>query len=226
MAHHKPLGKPRWSASQKAEILKLQKEGLAEFSANAGKRYDAIVQSLPGPLPIDVSILDIGCGAACTAKMFNASNTTYLDPLMDDFKRNFPGELPDGELIAGNAEEIDKPNGSYDLILCLNTLSFVLNPELVIHEIRRLLKADGTFVVSIALWPELFARFHYLRTRLFAMSEVQNRLYCYTYRGIKNTLQRHFEITREIELDTKSPSLSQEWMFFCRHKKASPSNVS
>jgi len=226
MAHHKPLGKPRWSASQKAEILKLQREGLDESYASAGKRYDAIVQSLSEPLPINAAILDIGCGAVCTAKLFNSSNTTYLDPLMDDFKRNFPGELPDGELIAGNAEEVDKPDGSYDLIICLNSLSFVLNPELVIHEIRRLLKADGTFVVSIALWPELFARFHYLRTRLFAMSEVQNRLYCYTYRGIKNTLQRHFEIIREIELDTKSPPLAQEWMFLCRQKTVSKSNAS
>lgn len=216
MAHHRPLGKPRWSASQKAEVIRLQSQGLDELHATAGKRYDAIIHALPKPLPIDASILDIGCGAVCTAKLFNASNTTYLDPLLDNFKRTFPGELPDGEFISAGAEEILKPDSSYDLILCLNTLSFVQNPELVLHEIRRVLKKKGTLVISITIWPELFARFHYLKTRYFSLGEIQNRLYCYTLRGIRNTLLRHFNIIEEAQLDTKTPPLAQEWMFICQ----------
>ncbi|MDX8402988.1 MAG: class I SAM-dependent methyltransferase [Mariprofundaceae bacterium] len=218
MAHHKPLEKPRWSASQKAEVMKLQSRGLNELHTSAGKRYDTIIHALPNPLPIDASVLDIGCGAVCTAKLFNASNTTYIDPLLNDFKRTFPGELPDGEFISGEAEEIAKPDSSYDLILCLNTLSFVLNPELVLHEVRRLLKKNAPFVVSISVWSELFARLYYLKTRYFSLGETQNRLYCYTYRGIKNTLQRHFEIINEIQLDTKTEALAQEWMFICQKK--------
>jgi len=226
MAHHKPLERPRWSASQKAEIMKLQSHGMDELHARAGKRYDAIIHALPKPLPIDTSILDIGCGAVCTGKLFNSSNTTYLDPLLDNFKRSFPGELPNGEFIAGIAEDIAKPDNSYDFILCLNTLSFVLNPELVLHEIKRLLKTDGTFVISIMTWPELFARFHYLKTRIFSLGELQSRLYCYTYRGIKNTLQRHFEIIDEIQLHAETVPLAQEWMFICQHKEPSRNNES
>lgn len=226
MAHHKPLGKPRWSASQKAEIMKLQNRGLDELHTGAGKRYDAIIHALPKPLPIDASILDIGCGAVCTAKLFNSSNTTYLDPLLDDFKRTFPGELPDGEFISRGAEDIAKPDSSYDLVLCLNTLSFVLNPELVLHEVRRLLKPDATFIITIAIWPELFARLHYLKTRYFSLGEIQNRLYCYTYRGIRNTLKRHFEIIGEIQLDTKTEALAQEWMFICQQQKLSDNDES
>jgi len=217
MAHHKPLEKPSWSASQKAEVITLR-QGLELPHTSAGKRYDAIVHALPKPLAIDASILDIGCGAVCTAKLFNSSNTTYLDPLLDNFKRIFPGELPDGEFISAGAEEIDKPDNSYDLILCLNTLSFALNPELVLHEIRRLLKNDGTFVISIVLWPELIARFHYLKMRFFSLREVQSRLYCYTYKGITSTLRRHFEIIKEVPLDIKAPAFAQEQMFICRPK--------
>lgn len=213
------MTKQRWSASQKAEILKLQAQGMKDLQASAGKRYEAILASLPEPLPADASILDIGCGAVCTGKLFNSSKTTYLDPLLEDFKRTYPGELPDGEFITGSAEEIDKPSASFDLILCLNTLSFVLNPELVLHEVRRLLKPDGVFVISISLWPELFARFHYLSNRIFSINEVQNRLYCYTFKGIKNTLQRHFDIISEKELDTRTPVLAQEWMFICRPRQ-------
>jgi len=219
MAHHKPQSKTRWSASQKAEIMRLNTQGLDELQTAAGKRFDAIVKALPEPLPADAAILDIGCGAICTGKFFESSNTTYLDPLLDDFKRTYPGELPKGEFISGSAEEIDKPNASYDLILCLNTLSYVLNPELVLHEAGRLLKKDGTFVISITLWPELFARFHYLSTHLFSIGEVQNRLYCYSLRGIKNTLLRHFDIVSVQQLDIKTAMFAQEWMFVCKPKR-------
>jgi SAM-dependent methyltransferase len=218
MAHHKPLGKPRWSASQKHEMVHLSQHSLESLHIGAGKRYDAIVHALQSPVPLDAHILDIGCGAVCTGKLFDSANTTYLDPLLDDFKRSFPGELPEGEFIAGMIEEIDKPDQSYDLILCLNTLGYVLNPELALHEVHRLLKADGTFVISLPLWPTLLARLHYLKTRLFSIGETQNRLYCYSYKGIKNTLQRHFEITQEIELDTRAPAFAREQMFICRHK--------
>lgn len=221
MAHHKPLGKPRWGASQKAEILQLQTQGLDALHMSAGKRYDAIVHALPTPIPPDASILDVGCGAVCTGKLFDSVNTTYLDPLLDDFKRSFPGELPDGEFVKGMIEEINKPNNSYDLILCLNTLSFVLNPELALHAMQRLLKHDGTFIISLLLWPKMLARLHYLKTRIFSVGETQNRLYSYSYQGIKNTLERHFEIVKEVELDTRAPTFAHEHMFICRHKDAS-----
>ncbi|MFC1536542.1 class I SAM-dependent methyltransferase [Pseudomonadota bacterium] len=218
MAHHKPSSKQRWGISQKAAIAKLQEQGLEPLHINAGKRYSAIIAALPKPLPADASILDIGCGPVCTAKLFNSSNTTYVDPLLDNFKRCYPGELPKGEFIASSAENLLKPDASYDLILCLNMLSCSLNPELIMHEARRLLKPEGNFAVSITLWPELLARLHYLKMHLFPMGEYQNRLYCYTQRGIENTLLRHFDILSKQELETSSPPFSQEWIFLCRHK--------
>jgi ubiquinone/menaquinone biosynthesis C-methylase UbiE len=218
MAHHKPSSKQRWSSSQKAAVTKLHGQSLEPLHINAGKRYNAIISALPKPLPADASILDIGCGPVCTAKLFNSSHTTYLDPLLNNFKRSFPGELPEGEFITSTAEDLPKPDASYDLILCLNMLSCSLNPELIMHEVRRLLKPEGSFAISITLWPELLARLHYLKMKLFPMGEYQNRLYCYTQRGIKNTLLRHFDILSESPLDTSSPRFSQEWIFLCRHK--------
>jgi len=218
MAHHKPSSKQRWSSSQKAAVAKLQEEGLETLHINAGKRYNAIINVLPRPLPADASILDMGCGPVCTGKLFNSSHTTYLDPLLDNFRRSFPGELPEGEFITRTAENIPKPDASYDLILCLNMLSCSLNPELIMHEVRRLLKAEGSFAISITLWPELLARLHYLKMSLFPMGEYQNRLYCYTQRGIESTLLRHFDILSRQALETSSPSFSQEWIFLCRHK--------
>ncbi len=221
MAHHKPSNKQRWGISQKAAIAKLQSRGMESLHINAGKRYNAILSALPKPLPADAAILDIGCGPVCTGKLFNSSHTTYLDPLLDNFKRSFPGELPKGEFITRNAEDIPKPDASYDLILCLNMLSCSLNPELIMHEVRRLLKPDGSFAISITLWPELLARLHYLKMQLFPMGEYQNRLYCYTQKGIRNTLLRHFDILSERSLETSSPRLAQEWLFLCRHKNSS-----
>ena len=217
-AYHKPSTKQRWGASQKAAVAKLHDLSLDSLHINAGKRYNAIVSALPKPLPADASILDIGCGPVCTAKLFNSSHTTYVDPLLDNFKRIFPGELPKGEFIIRRAEDIPKPDASFDLILCLNMLSCSLNPELIMHEVRRLLKPGGNFAVSITLWPELLARLHYAKMQLFPMGEYQNRLYCYTLTGIKNTFLRHFDILSETPLDTSAPRFSQEWIFLCQHK--------
>ncbi|MCF7821047.1 MAG: class I SAM-dependent methyltransferase [Mariprofundaceae bacterium] len=218
MANHKPSSEQRWSTSQKAAVTRLQETGLELLHINAGKRYHAIISALPKPLPADASILDIGCGPVCTGKLFNSSHTTYLDPLLNDFKRSFPGALPEGEFIAGTAEDIPRKDQSYDLILCLNMLSHSLNPELIMHEARRLLKPEGIFAVSVMLWPELLARLHYLKMRLFPMGEYQKRLYCYTQRGIENTLLRHFDILSKQALETSSSSFSQEWIFLCQHK--------
>lgn len=217
-AHHKPSSKQRWSASQKAAVTKLHGQSLEPLHINAGKRYSAIISALSKPLPADASILDIGCGPVCTGKLFNSSHTTYLDPLLNNFKRSFPGELPEGEFIPSTAEDLPKPDASYDLILCLNMLSHSLNPELIMHEVRRLLKPEGSFAISITLWPELFARLHYLKMSLFPMGEYQKRLYCYTERGIENTLLRHFDILSKQVLETSSSSFSQEWLFLCQHK--------
>lgn len=226
MAHHKPVSKQRWSMAQKAEIRHLKDrlkmgDGLEQIAQTTQRKYEFIMAELAEGLDEESRILDIGCGPACVARLIETGEKTFLDPLMDDFRRMFPGTFLKGNYLTRMAEEIPLENDSFDLILCFNTLSFTLNPELVLHEIKRLLKKDGTFAIAISLWPELPARLHYLATHLLPASEKQTRLYRYTYRGIRNTLSRHFDIETEKVLPANGEAalFAHERLFICKQKQ-------
>lgn len=221
MAHHKPVSKQRWSMAQKAELHRLKKNGnLEQITEASQQRYGFVLAELAEKLDEESHILDIGCGPACVAQFIESGSKTFIDPLLDDFRRMFPGTLLKGDYITRMAEEIPIKNSSFDLILSFNTLSYTLNPELVLHEVGRLLKPDGTFAVSITLWPELLARLHYFSTHFMPVSEHQVQLYRYTYHGIRNTLLRHFEIESEKVLPSNGRLVrfSHERLFICKHK--------
>lgn len=222
MAHHKPVSKQRWGMAQKAELYRLKKNGsLTRITQASQQRYGFILTELAEGIDEESSILDIGCGPACLAQFIESGSKTFLDPLLDDFRRMFPGTLLKGNYITRMAEEIPIESNSFDLILCFNTLSFTLNPELVLHEVGRLLKPGGTFAVSIRLWPELLARLHYYSTHFMPVSEHQIQLYRYTYHGIRNTLLRHFDIESEKVLPPTNGGpirFSHERLFICKHK--------
>jgi SAM-dependent methyltransferase len=223
MARHKPFSKQRWMSSQKVELahLKRQKESyenLLQIAENARRRYMPEIEAVAATLAEDAAILEIGPGPACVAQFIEAGNKSYIDPLMDDFRRAWPGGLPEGEFISAMAERINKPKQSFDLILSLRMLSNTQNPELVLHEIERLLKPEGTAIISVAVWPSLFARLHYFTAELFPQRALSNRLYCYTRPGIERTLKRHFDIVKTVRLPNQEAwTLQQEMLFVCRH---------
>ncbi|MDX8396607.1 MAG: class I SAM-dependent methyltransferase [Mariprofundaceae bacterium] len=220
MAHHKAISKTQWMTSQKAELTCLGKN-LQAMIQDAKTHYSTILEPYANALGEDAQILEIGCGPACTAQLIEAGHKTYIDPLLDDIRRAYPSELPDGDHITGMAESIARPDKSFDLILCLHALSFVQNPELVLHEIKRLLKDDGTIIISITVWPKMFAQLHYLALQIFPLGNNQNRLYRYTYQGIYNTLARHFEIESEQAMSIEGSYFlkRQTWLFVCKRKE-------
>jgi len=196
---HKPVDSIRWHASQKLSLQAWAKKDLAAERAQVERSLLPILQRYARTLPEDGAVLEIGCGPICIARLLPQQHKTYLDPLADDFRRMFPGELPEeGEFLTSPAENIPKPDASYDLILCLNMISHALNPELVMNEVERLLKPGGIFILSIRTHSQLEARLHYLAVRAFPYLCSKTRPYYYARRGIRRTLARHFRIDEEI----------------------------
>jgi len=223
MAHHKAFSKQRWSASLKYELaLFCQKQEehatINSLIQQVKQRYMSLIQMNLPKLKEDSQILELGCGPTCISQFIEGGKKTYLDPLLDNFRRSCPGSLPKGTFIAEMAEEIHEPDASYDLILCLKTISHVQNPELVLHEVERLLKRDGVFMISVELWPAFFAKLHYFTARLFPQRILKNRLYCYTELGMENTLRRHFKIQfNQYISTTQGVSLKKECLYVCTH---------
>ncbi|MDQ6996537.1 MAG: class I SAM-dependent methyltransferase [Mariprofundus sp.] len=196
---HKPIDNNRWQASQKLSLQAWDNKNLATEREQLERSMLPILQRYAKKYPESATILEIGCGPVCLASLLAQQCKTYLDPMADDFRRMFPGELPeDGEYLTSAAERIPKPSGSYDLIICLNMISHTLNPELVMNEIERLLKPGGKLILSIRTHNQLEARLHYLTIRMFPQLCSKTRPYYYTRKGIRRTLQRHFNIKEEI----------------------------
>jgi len=199
MSMHKPVDSIRWQASQKLSLLAWEKKNLTMEREQLERSLLPILLRYAREYPEDATVLEIGCGPICLTRMLPQPDKTYLDPMADDFRRMFPGELPEeGEYITSAAERIRKPAGSFDLIVCLNMISHTLNPELVMNEIERLLKPGGTLILSIRTHSQLEARLHYLAIRMFPRLCSKTRPYYYARKGIRRTLQRHFNIKDEI----------------------------
>ncbi len=199
MSKHKPIDSIRWQASQKLSIQAWKKKNLTTERERLERSLLPILQRYARTYPEHASVLEIGCGPICLIQLLPQQNKTYLDPMADDFRRMFPGKLPEeGEYLTAAAERIPKPDASYDLIVCLNMISHTLNPELVMNEIERLLKPGGKLILAIRIHSQIEARLHYLAIRMFPSLCNKTRPYYYARKGIRRTLQRHFNIEKEI----------------------------
>ncbi|MDX8412169.1 MAG: class I SAM-dependent methyltransferase [Mariprofundaceae bacterium] len=188
------------------------------------KHFAPILTRTAEGLGEDASILDIGCGPACPAQFIEHGRKTYIDPLLDEFRRAYPAGLPKSKFIACQAEDIGLPDASFDLILSCNALDCMLNPELVLNEVERLLKPGGTFILGIHVYRAIVARFRYYIERFLPNMRVEVRPYSYSLTGIRKTLERHFSISDVSSQPVDGGLLSflhrQDCVFICHHKDA------
>ncbi|MBK9291645.1 MAG: methyltransferase domain-containing protein [Bacteroidetes bacterium] len=95
--------------------------------------------------------LDLGCGPAGVF-MALPGKPTAVDPLLDKYKRLFPTafEKTHGkvEFHAAKAEEYASVS-RFDVVFCLNVINHVEHIGLALHNMRRLIKADGLLVISV-----------------------------------------------------------------------------
>jgi len=221
MAHHKAFSKQCWSRLQKHEAdacyeMQHSEHALSEIQFEARSRYVPLLLQYSKPLTENSQILELGCGVVCLAQEIEQGQKTYLDPLLNDYRRACPGGLPKGTFLTDMAEDVHVSDHQYDLILAFRLLSYVENPELVLHETERLLKPDGQFLISVETWPPLLARLHYHLAQLFPQWMLKERLYCYTCEGIEKSLQRHFVIQKKQALPKPSSwHVKQEWFYVC-----------
>ena len=199
MSKHKPISRNRWLNSQEKTLERWKKNSPDVDREEQERNLLPILQRYAAQYPVEGSILEIGCGPICLSQYLPQENKVYLDPLIDDFRRQFPGMLPEGEMIASTAERINKPSESFDMVICLNTISFSLNPELIMHEIERILKPNGTLIVDMRTHSPLEARLHYLAEQIAPYFCGKTRPYYYSLTGIRRTLSRHFKIKEEIK---------------------------
>ncbi len=227
MAHHKVVSRHRWQLSQRHELKKWTgQRALGEALSHIHESYVPYMLKYTQHLGDDAKILEIGSGPACISKLIEKGHKTFLDPLLDDFRRAYPGELPEGRYLTSMAENVPCADQSFDCIVCINALGYVMNPELVLNEMERLLKPDGIMIIGMTVFSGIEARLHYFISRCLPSLGPEGRPYCYSYVGIRRSLERHFDIHVDVGIKLKGGLLSsldrRERLFVCSHKGARP----
>lgn len=212
----------RWSAAQSKEDAFWQRDGVLSAQMDrVFSRYGPVLKKVEEQLHTDSTILDAGCGPTCSAQLFSVGQKTYLDPLMDSYLETYPGKLPEGEKICSTAEDIPRPDETFDVVLCVNALDHMIDPDKALAEMRRVLKRDGIFVLGIFLHPPPIATLRRFIERWLPIFREDAHPFSYTLNIIKEVLNNYFRIKEEIRVFRKDsamiPSLHREdWMFVCK----------
>jgi ubiquinone/menaquinone biosynthesis C-methylase UbiE len=94
-------------------------------------------------------VLDIACGEGYgTAALIQAGAKSVLGMDISEESCSHARRKYGIDARIGNAEQIALPDGSVDLVVSFETIEHVPHPELFVKECRRVLRSDGTLIVS------------------------------------------------------------------------------
>jgi len=136
-------------------------------------------------------VLDVGCAsgwlAARVAKMLPKALVTGVDvsPKMIDYAKVVH---PNINFIKADAHKLPFSDGSFDLIICTETLEHVVDPLRVLGEIKRCLIPKGEAIISMDTGSLLFKIIWFFWTK--AKGRVWRKAHLHKFN--KNKLQKLF----------------------------------
>lgn len=216
----------RWKAAQRKEEDFWRREGVYEPQRRRVlERYRPVILEVAGELPDGPAILDIGCGPTCAGRLFPDGDKTFLDPLMDSYREVYGDSLPvDDELVCARAEEIPRLDDSFDLVMSVNSLDHMVDPEAVLREVTRVLRPTGIFLLGLFLHSRPIAAARKLIDRYLPFAREDAHPYHYTRRSARELLDRHFRVEREVCVFRRDDALvpafhREDRMFVCRQRR-------
>lgn len=126
---------------------------LRRFNLVQHSRFETVLRYLPSHSP---TILDWGCGDGALsyhllARCDRLTGTDTEETGLQWFRKNLEKYQDSFELLQlplDNAYHIDRPDHSFDSIVCSEVIEHVQSPERMVAEFARLLKPGGTVVIT------------------------------------------------------------------------------
>jgi ubiquinone/menaquinone biosynthesis C-methylase UbiE len=149
----------------------------------------------------DNAILDIGCGEGIMLekliKRYPNKNITGLDTMLENVQIGSKYGLP---IQLGDIYQLDFPENSIDLVILMEVIEHLLDPDTAINEIHRILKPGGKLVT---VFPNdaafIIARIFTLKFKEAAYDPGHQKQW--THREIRRFLNNHnFDITSSISI--------------------------
>ena len=142
-------------------------------------------------------ILDIGCGQGrhCFGAYMQANLDVFgLDMGKEDLrkaKQNF-AQFDEGSskkscnFLVGNAKTLPFADNSFDHVVCSEVLEHIIDFESALKEIKRVLKSDGTFALSV---PKFFPEWICWKLSKDYQNEPGGHVRIFKYKELKNSVK-------------------------------------
>src|SRR5438874_11429380 len=101
-----------------------------------------------------LTVLEIGCGVGTDGLQFARAGATYTgvdltEAAVDLARKNFESAGMPGEFRVSDAEKLDFPDESFDIVYSHGVLHHTPDIEQAVREIHRVLKRDGRAIVML-----------------------------------------------------------------------------
>lgn len=158
------------------------------------------------------SVLEVGCGEGHqlqkVLKAVGADRVVGLDLVDVELEGSWAG-LEGVDLLWGSAYSLPFPEDSFDLVLALEMLEHVDEPDTVLAEIARV--ATGPVIISVP-WEPVWRAGNLARGRYVKdLGNTPGHIQHYTRRGIQKRIERHLDV-----LDVRRPF---PWTFVLAHAR-------
>jgi len=116
-------------------------------------------------------VLDIGCGPAIVGTIFRGKPIEYvgvdISEAMIGLGRESFGNLPRFAFSIQGIESLGFADASFDVVLCLGVLEYVVDERAAMREVTRVLKPGGVLIVTMINKESLYELWEgYVRGRL------------------------------------------------------------
>ena len=146
-----------------------------QLDGDIQKHYSTLTQQLAGIH--GRQILELGTGSGSAVHFLDSDNhytgTDVSPGLLKQAARRFiKSGFPAPEFYVASADDLPFENNLFDLCLCILSLNFIGNVEMVFQEVSRVLLPDGMLVCSVPV-PERNRRQSTIRGVLYSETELE-----------------------------------------------------
>lgn len=103
--------------------------------------------------------LDIGCGEGQQIASVNAPEKYGLD--ISKKAALIASEYSNSHICVGVSEQLPYPSNYFDVITSIGVLTHIIDPELALKEMRRVLKDDGALILGVFFKIDFMSRLIY-----------------------------------------------------------------
>jgi SAM-dependent methyltransferase len=115
------------------------------------KKIEELIDDILESLPKNARALDVGCGTGFNVARLRERGFSVIgvEP-SDDMRKRAVANNPGADIRDGDIEDLSLESGSFDVVLCIEVIRYLLDPGPALAELARVLKPGGVAIVTAA----------------------------------------------------------------------------